>query len=563
MPTYIAFTLGPIVRSLTSARKTRELWAASYTFSWLMKGVATELQQGPGSENRTFVLPFTDRKDSSSPYGSAEARQVELHGAGIFPDRIIFQTTQPDDLAHTRNVLMDQIKHLATDIHDVLDRPNDPVSVEAAKHYLQSYLNAHFLEREIPAAEISPEMDEQARAKALKAANPILVLSPVLDALEQRISFPAVHEPFLARYWKEASLSQRPVSVLATDAFGSYRSLNKKTLEHIAVAEFLTEESPESASLETDDSGNLIAAFQSREDFLPAHKYVAIVQADGDNVGKTIGALSDDQFQPFSHLLKDFSIEAVGRIAEYGGLPVYAGGDDLLFFAPVVNRNASGASQNIFALLKTLDEAFQQKMKESGISYDDSLPLPTLSFGLSISYYKFPLYESLATGQHLLFGVAKDEALNPAKNTIAFEIRKHSGATFGGRLQLGQTRVAKAYGALLQTLFARQNEQLLASVSYKLRREKTLLGLFGKDSDRVAAYLDNSFNEKVHQREPQKSFLLSMKELVPAVYNQFDFQPSEEEQKQEAINDDDPRWPHSQLFGLIRSLQFLIDESND
>lgn len=560
MPNYIALTMGPIVRSLSNAQKTRELWAASYTFSWLMKQIAIKLQNDSGSQNRTFIMPFEDDGKAESPYRNFDQRGVHLHGAGIFPDRIIFETTNQNDLVQTREVVLGQIKELAGDIEKVLQN----VSAQVAQNYLTEYLNVHFIERFIPDPDITPGMDEEKKAEALGKANPILVLSPILDALEQQKTFPPIFQNILIGYWPQVSLSRikdtdKPVSKLARDAFGKARLLDKQTLEHIALSEFMPIIDQRPSAAKEEDSGELILEYEKRPNFIPAHKYVAVVQADGDNVGKTIAALKPNQFQRFSHLLKDFSVEAVKLIADFGGLTVYAGGDDLLFFAPIVNRQSIGDSKNIFALLRQLDSLFQQKMQESGIEYGDKRPQPTLSFGLSIAYYKFPLYESLAAGRRLLFGVAKDEKLNPDKHTIAFEIRKHSGSTFGGRLQLGATAVATAYQGLLDTLFQPPNEQLLASVSYKLRRERELVNLFAKEKDRLAAYLDNSFNEKVHRIDPQKAFLQEMKAFIPAVYQEFEI--AEEEGKD--LKDDDPRWPHNQLFGLIRSLQFLTDEPND
>ncbi|MEL7065301.1 MAG: type III-B CRISPR-associated protein Cas10/Cmr2, partial [Bacteroidota bacterium] len=79
---YIALTIGPVVPTLTSARKTRELWAASYIFSWIMKQVARELKKDP---KRQFVLPYQeedlgvyqDHVERTSKGGS------DLHGAGL------------------------------------------------------------------------------------------------------------------------------------------------------------------------------------------------------------------------------------------------------------------------------------------------------------------------------------------------------------------------------------------------------------------------------------------------------------------------------------------------
>ena len=53
--TYIAITIGPVVRTLMLTKKTRELWAASYLFSWIMKQLASELRKDP---QRVFIMPL-------------------------------------------------------------------------------------------------------------------------------------------------------------------------------------------------------------------------------------------------------------------------------------------------------------------------------------------------------------------------------------------------------------------------------------------------------------------------------------------------------------------------
>ncbi|KAA6314220.1 hypothetical protein EZS27_035130 [termite gut metagenome] len=57
-----------------------------------------------------------------------------------------------------------------------------------------------------------------------------------------------------------------------------------------------------------------------------------------------------------------------------------------------------------------------------------------MSYGLSITYYKYPLYEALALARKQL----NEEAKNmPDKNAIAWNLRKHSGSSFSGKLGKG------------------------------------------------------------------------------------------------------------------------------
>jgi len=559
---YIAITIGPVVDTLLAARKTREMWSASYLFSWIMKQMASSIRDEQArSQEIELILPYADLDNDPSlgVYQNFEEREARLHGAGLFPDRIIFSTQREDSLVWTQNCMKDILNNLSMNVGSILaERGGRAHKQKDAANFLMDYLNIHIIEKQL-----DPK------------ANPILELTPILDMLELRRNFSSMKEATLTDYLKQASLSEKPTSFLAEDAFGGRNTLDKQTIEHLAVARFVDESTPGfgSSKKEDEESGDLIKKYSSENpnDFIQAHKYVAIVQADGDNVGKTIqelkdknGSFSSQKAQLFSKLLMDFSIDAVNRIYDYGGLPVYAGGDDLLFFAPVLNRNSKAKGritqenssdegviglQNIFSLLQNLDYEFQKKMEEMGLTYGEDLPKPTLSFGLSISYYKYPLYESQARAFHLMKNVAKDE--KRGKHNIAFELRKHSGSAFAGILPLKNEDLIREYSALLSRLFEPGNNMLLSSVAQKLYREKDVLDLVGEDPSRTRSYIKNSFNESIHKQNPQKEFLNRIIKLVPEVYKAHS---SKEENAPESK-------PNKELFSLMRSLQFLIDDT--
>ena len=66
---YTAINIGPIIKTLGMARKPRELWAASFLFSYLMKCIIK-------------VLP---QNDIISPATFAD---TEKNGVGLYPDRV-------------------------------------------------------------------------------------------------------------------------------------------------------------------------------------------------------------------------------------------------------------------------------------------------------------------------------------------------------------------------------------------------------------------------------------------------------------------------------------------
>ncbi len=55
---YTAITIGPIIKSLSIAHKTRELWAASYLFSYLLKSIISTIKSD--DPNIKVIIPFFD-----------------------------------------------------------------------------------------------------------------------------------------------------------------------------------------------------------------------------------------------------------------------------------------------------------------------------------------------------------------------------------------------------------------------------------------------------------------------------------------------------------------------
>ncbi len=82
--TYLAVTIGPIIKTLMKARSTREVWAASYLISYLMKQLVLSFRN-----SHTFISPLAKENDLFEPH----------EGAGLFPDRLIFKRKNENDFA--------------------------------------------------------------------------------------------------------------------------------------------------------------------------------------------------------------------------------------------------------------------------------------------------------------------------------------------------------------------------------------------------------------------------------------------------------------------------------
>ncbi len=111
MTTYFALTIGPIYETISSARTTREMWASSYLFSYIVRQLVNEFEQA----GMDILLP--------SP---AYVAHKNYHGAGIYPDRIIAKSTLSQK--EVQDIIDEIIKKLAKDILIHFDKRNDAIT---------------------------------------------------------------------------------------------------------------------------------------------------------------------------------------------------------------------------------------------------------------------------------------------------------------------------------------------------------------------------------------------------------------------------------------------------
>jgi CRISPR-associated protein Cmr2 len=144
--------------------------------------------------------------------------------------------------------------------------------------------------------------------------------------------------------------------------------------------------------------------------------YYALVLADGDYMGIVIDAQKDPEaHRELSKSLSEFAIEAPQIIEKHQGVPVYAGGDDILAYLPV--HTALDCSAN-------LAQKFKDKMKKYKALDNNQLEIsPTLSTGVVIAHHLTPLSDVLELARH----TEKKAKQVPGKNAIAITISKRSG----------------------------------------------------------------------------------------------------------------------------------------
>ncbi len=414
---YIALTIGPIYKTLKNIKKTRELWGGSYIFSYIMKQI---------------ILKFKDR-DFVTPYTKDESIFKSGNEVGLFHDRFIF-ASKDGDKQRIEIAIDEVLKELSKNTH---------LSYE----FLKAYFQVNFIEADVK-------------------ENPIIELGPYLDTIEQFYKIGHYKKNELSKMLKTDN------SFLTKYAFGekkSFPSLPEIALydlkDNINIKELLKDN-----ELEIYDNKDL------KRYLKPYHKYIAIVHADGDDMSKLIKDTS--KLHDISKKLFEYCINSHKLISDFGGQTIFAGGDDLLFFAPVLSKN-----KTIFELLDDISKEFNDKFK----------PMATLSFGLSITYYKFPLYEALEKSRNLLFVKAK----NSPKNNIAYEVVKHSGQTFGGIIH----KNSNAYQKFLDFVSIDKSidDNFLHSLHHKIDLHKVTLESIKSDEDKLINFFKNYFNEEGHK----------------------------------------------------------------
>lgn len=432
MCNYIGITIGPIFDTIMDASSPAALWFASSLFSDMSRRVCVEIKN-----------TFSDA-EIYSPYFADDIKMDD--GVGKFHDRIIFSTEQYD-----RKKLQECIRKVKQETADCF--PEALINADT-KEFFEQYIQMPFVKLE---------------EDKIKEKNSVLALSPYLDALELMRSFPADSSNNVIRklfcgeetggnvYIKQSPLFQgieENSNQLKKDQNGLW------TVEDIA-----------------SDHGKI-------EEVLKRKDYYAVVQADGDNMGKFLATLDHTVVTKFSEACLNYDKKVCEEVEAFGGMTIYAGGDDLLFLAPVVNRN----EKNIFELCVKIRKLFRDQLESVDVLKNNP-NIPTVSFGIALQYKNFPLYEAFARGRELL-SLAKSTF---QKDNMAIELLKHSGKSIKVIVP------NKEYEVLKEVLSLKKDEETVHSVIYTLQKFQKLIFV-----------LDSKLREKKIEEDLYKSAFMNL-----------------------------------------------------
>ncbi len=565
MARYIGVTIGPIYQTIKAARSTGELWGSSYIFSYLMKNMITKMK----ISGSAYLVPYVPDSLNDPPLTGPNE-------AGLFPDRFIVKVD--DNMADPLGMVRETRDQVLVDFASKMAKKL-PEAQDTVHKYIEQYIRFYAV-----------LYDAKDDCQVVKEIN------QRLDTLELCARpVPKETDNYIAQFIQNKHIKN---SFLYEDAFGSHSQDSLPMMHHIAawgsgaclssledaaqnkviqdirvllnkvdnnkklmpaIQKLFAQSDIELQQLEAEwenwlkknrqgINDQLVAdinaiLFSRQKEFFAllnkecqlkgipfkkAYKYVAVVKADGDGVGKYISSYKAGEnlaIRNFSKHLFDFGRAALTLIKDYGGKPIYIGGDDLLFLAPLVSKK----NQSIFKLLDDISSCFQNSMKSNDASTEISL-----SFGVCLAYYGYPLYESLEKADNYL-KKAKNNKLflqdkEAEKNSLGVSLIKHSGSSCDR--VFGQSSDSyKIFRSLLDKIlqhncsdqFTGQQERFLNGLMYKLAQDRCILAEILKDKDyehRLGFYFDNNFDEQVHKQAVIVDYFNQVKELIIAIYKE-------------------------------------------
>lgn len=501
---YTSVTIGPILRTLQSARSTKAFWTASYTISFINREFIKTLINWGLATKDDFLIPYVVGRDLNS-YGKYS----------LFPDRIIMK--KGIDAEIMQKVKLEVLEELAKIIAKDLNKGD----VNQILNFCKAYFRIPIV---TPLA--LPEKDKNG-----KITNVMFETYHLLDVAELHSQTNALsHKNDLVNFFEKVPGfdGSSTYNFFHQEAFPRENRHFPSTAE-IATAEFegqafyeglrrVLNENPLNAEDEKRQEKFYENLRKNQGDqFRNYLKYMAIVQADGDNFGKLIKSIyknDPSKIKDFSKTIFDFTKEAAQKVSDmFNGYPVYAGGDDILFFAPVAHtvfENGEVKSiTTIFDVIGAIDELFNEKFRTGSLK--DVLFKATeragMSYGISIGYYKFPLGEMQGNAVHQLFGVAKK---TKKKNAISMKVLKHSGHGFETTFfkSGGSKGAGEAYKAFLTLVKSTHTSAgFFRGVAHTLFEQSATIKSIGKtleNSERNAqfeAFFNQNFNESIHTQK--------------------------------------------------------------
>ena len=543
---YTAITIGPISKTLDKARSVKSFWTASYLFSWIMRELLKKLSE----ENFKVLSPVQTDNDTFQNISKK---------VGLFPDRLFakgelekgkidsikkeifeelakkFKKTfqkQKEDIEQKiatekkKNRIADENNKRLKELDEIKSRYSTAISKgeEDICKFLESYFSISCIMVELDSnCGILKRLNSYLDTQELFNKAPIQTNEDYIELFIE-----ASKNSFLQGYSKER-------------AFPS--------TSEIAVSGW--EQNPPK-----DENGEVeYSQLTSKTGFRNCYKYLAVIKADGDGFGTYIKKLKvkkkedekeDDELTRFAKSFFEFSVDVADElIQKTKAIPVYIGGDDLFLFAPVLEGNTE---KDVFNLIKEIDKLFIQKKIGEGLS---------MSYGVSIFYYKSPMSEAIEIAESMLKKAKEkkeEKKEEKKKDAVAISIQKHSGQRIEFLLPCKhstdkckqETGLYKKATELIRAF--KEDDSMLNSLIYWIEDmyETIFTDEIALYKERINAVFDNFFDEGIHKEN--ETFFTLLKDFIYSMHRSEDA-PRELKEKKKL------------LHGILRYCQFVTSKT--
>lgn len=523
MANYIGITLGPIYDTTQMTSSPAGLWAASSLFSWIAKELLEGLTAS-GIPSDAFLSPAFCIDNNGRLYLEG-CEDVRKQGVGMLHDRIIYRGDNLDDV---RNALKKMLDALAKN----LAKMSDKFTEGAVYAWIRDYLHIYAAKKDV-----------------LQGENPILVLGEILDSLEQEPGYVPNESMNYLQYLFENDSAAKNKNEQVHKSFWACETDNWILLH--------SEKNGEKNHIrDLSDIANSIGGKVEKK----WQQYYAVLQADGDNMGKILTRLGEEpdeakrnkDIREFSENCLKYCAKAAKLVKAYGGMPIYAGGDDLLALVPIVGKD----NKTLFGLISEISSAFQEQFKDEITNAKKTKSdVPAVSFGIAIQYVKSPLYEALGRAKEQLFENAKHAS---GKNALSLDLQKHSGQSLHilvSRMNDEETTSLEKLNTMIEQLMTaasdKENkmEMFLSSAGYHIETFETLFIQAADSTDDTL--MDNLFDnvfDNAGQKQYQDTYLADLTELAWQICLEGNRNRLTSEKKLQ------------QLQAAIRLMHFMLEE---
>ncbi|MCT4599927.1 MAG: hypothetical protein N4A32_03410 [Marinifilaceae bacterium] len=520
MARYIAITIGPIFETISMAQKTSDLWASSYMFSYIMKELTNSV-----SDLGDILLPL--------PSDGYKNKPIEHFGAGLYPDRIYMRCSNDDVFLEINNKIEEVIDKFSKDVYSDMKKSRDfsnkeIFSEEKVIKFFKSFFKIYSCCIEINDKD-----------------NIVEVLSEYCDSFECHNRIESEESKFNLKPTEKES-SMNPLqwflhnikdSFLFKEAFPKdqrFKSLIEICTSNICGKKGYSDIIKKHIGKENDEDLILNELKEKYGDTIcQYHKYFAIVYADGDNIGKIVKDVGrdPDELKEFSKKLFGFSLEASKKIRNKGAVPIYMGGDDMMFLSPILMKNSES---NIFNLISELDLLFKEKIvdkypKQVSTDLKDK---PSMSYGICISYFKTPIYETRKEAYKCLENIKNPNKEEREEKNEKDKDSKQKSKNLGVKNKVSVKYLKRSYKDMSFILDKSSNNQLevfleflkenigqsshfMNGFTYKLSVNKNIIKNIAGDRARLDAFLEHNFNENYTSN---KKFFDALSKYINEIY---------------------------------------------